>query len=45
MALSQDDINRVNEEIKANGAYRWFKVVFDLLSRPVTALLNKWFSK
>lgn len=45
MALSQEDINRVNDEIKANGLYKAFKLVFDILSRPVMALLNKWFSR
>ncbi|MFB9653912.1 hypothetical protein [Pseudarthrobacter oxydans] len=45
MALSQDDINRVNEEIKANGLYKAFKLVFDILSRPLKNWLDKHFGK
>lgn len=39
--MSQEDINRVNEAIKANGLYKAFKLVFDILSKPLVDLLNK----
>jgi hypothetical protein len=45
MALSQKDINRVNEEIKANGLYKAFKLIFDILSKPLRDYLDKRFGK
>jgi hypothetical protein len=39
--MSQEDIDRVNEEIKSSKLYVVFKLVFEILSKPIIALLNR----
>lgn len=39
--MNMQDANDLNEKIKANSVYKIFKLVFDILSKPLIALLNK----
>lgn len=43
--MNWNEANELNEKVKANTIYKAFKLVFDILSRPVIALLNRWFSR
>ncbi|MET3349053.1 UNVERIFIED_ORG: hypothetical protein ABID57_000722 [Arthrobacter sp. UYEF1] len=43
--MSQQDLDELSQAIKDNRAYQITKLVFDILSRPVIALLNKLFSR
>ncbi|SDP32875.1 hypothetical protein SAMN04487914_10871 [Arthrobacter sp. ok909] len=39
--MDMNEASKITEKIKANTVYKAFKLVFDILSKPIIDLLNK----